>query len=488
MRRLTTQEFIEKCRSVHGDKYDYSKVEYKNSTSKITIVCKEHGEFSQIPSSHLSGVGCRECGIKSSVKKKTISQEHFIERCLEVHGNRYDYSKAVYRGGKKTVNIICKKHGEFEQLAAEHIKGANCPKCSYEDRGIAKRGSLEDFLSKSKKIHCDKYDYSSVEYITAFDKVNIICPEHGVFEQLPNGHLSGRGCSKCSKNSSDLQKEIYSFIKNLVYCEENNSEVLEGKELDIYIPSLKVGIEVNGLYWHSDLFKKNDYHLCKTEECMENGIRLIQIFEDEWFLKKDIVKSRILNILNKTDNIIYARKCEIKEVDSKECREFLMRNHIQGNVNSRVRLGLFYGNEMVSLMTFGNLRKNLGQVSEENVYELLRFCNKLNTSVVGGASRLFKHFLLKYSPNKVISYADRRWSVGNLYEKLGFSFKHNSDPNYYYVSGSSFKVRENRFKYRKSELVKEGFDSTKTEKEIMKERGYFRVYDCGNIRYEYECY
>ena len=133
-------------------------------------------------------------------------------------------------------------------------------------------------------------------------------------------------------------------------------------------------------------------------------------------------------------------------------------------------------------MTFGNLRKNLGSTSKEGCYELLRFCNKLNTTVVGGASKLFKHFLKEYKPKEVISYCDRRWSEGNLYEMLGFEFSHNSKPNYFYVINGK---RENRFKYRKDILVKEGFDPNKSEHEIMLERGIYRIYDCGCKVYKY---
>ena len=135
-------------------------------------------------------------------------------------------------------------------------------------------------------------------------------------------------------------------------------------------------------------------------------------------------------------------------------------------------------------MTFGGLRKNLGSTYEEGKYELLRFCNKLNTSVIGGASKLLKYFEKTYKPKEIISYADRRWSEGNLYHKLGFDFVHYSEPNYFYVNKLK---RENRFKYRKSELVKQGFDENKTEKQIMEERGYSRIYDCGTIKFIKNC-
>jgi hypothetical protein len=230
------------------------------------------------------------------------------------------------------------------------------------------------------------------------------------------------------------------------------------------------------------LYKDKNYHLNKTVECEKKGIQLIHIFEDEWLYKQDIVKSRVKNILGLTENRIYARKCVIKEVSSKESKEFLNKNHIQGSINnSNVRIGLYYNNELVSLMTFGSLRKSMGSVSVDGSYELYRFCNKLDSSVIGGADKLLKYFIKVYQPNKVISYADRRWSQGDLYEKLGFKFIANSKPNYFYVLNHK---REGRFNYRKDILIKEGFDKDKSEHQIMLGREIYRIYDCGAKKYD----
>jgi len=160
--------------------------------------------------------------------------------------------------------------------------------------------------------------------------------------------------------------------------------------------------------------------------------------------------------------------------------KFLEQNHIQGSVGSQIKIGLYYNDELVSLMNFSKPRINIGGKKEEGTYELIRFSNKLNTTVVGGASKLLKYFERNYNPKEIISYADRRWSQGNLYTQLGFDFIHFSQPNYFYVKS---KRRENRFGYRKSILVKQGFDKNKTEKEIMQERGFNRIYDCGTLKF-----
>jgi len=189
----------------------------------------------------------------------------------------------------------------------------------------------------------------------------------------------------------------------------------------------------------------------------------------------------ILNKLGKTINKIYARKTEIKEItDNKLVRGFLNENHIQGFVGSSIKLGLFYENELVSLMTFGKKRKIMNGISNNSELEMLRFCNKLNTNVIGGASKLFKYFIRNYNFKEITTYADRSQSNGKLYEILGFNFIHKTEPNYFYVVN---RKREFRFKYRKDVLIKEGYNANKSEHEIMLERGIYRIYNSGNIKY-----
>jgi hypothetical protein len=191
----------------------------------------------------------------------------------------------------------------------------------------------------------------------------------------------------------------------------------------------------------------------------------------------------ILNKLGKTPNKIYARKTSIKEInDNKLVKDFLNNNHLQGYIASSIKIGLYYNDELVSLMTFGKGRVALGS-RNYNGYELLRFCSKLNTNVLGGANKLFKYFIKKYKPQNVISYADRGRSNGLLYEKLGFSLIGYTKPNYYYIVNN---VRHHRFNYRKDKLVKDGFDKNKSEHQIMLERKIYRIYDSGNLKYEFK--
>ena len=298
-------------------------------------------------------------------------------------------------------------------------------------------------------------------------------------------------CTICfdpnKNNISGMEIYLYDFINENYNGEiiQNTKSIINPYELDIYLPELNLAFEFNGVHWHNELYKPTNYHKMKSDLCEDKGIQLIHIWEDDWNNKRDIIKSMILNKLNKTETKIYARKTEVKELtDNKLVREFLYTNHIQGFVGSSVKLGLFFNNELVSLMTFGGMRKSMNSKSStENQYEMLRFCNKLNTNVIGGASKLFKYFLENYNPEHITTYADRSYSNGGLYKQLGFEFNYITEPNYYYVVND---VRKYRFGFRKDILIKEGYDANKSEHEIMLERKIYRIYNAGNYKFTYQ--
>jgi hypothetical protein len=474
----TNSEVVNEFVTVHKDKYDYSLVNYVNQKTPLKILCKEHGIFEQTYNTHKNGHGCPKCVGRNK------TNEQFIKQAKKIHNNKYNYSLVDYNKSNDKIKIICPIHGEFEQNSNNHLNGNGCPKCKGLSIIEKKTKTTEQFISEAKLVHGDKYDYSLVEYKNCKDCIKIKCVEHGEFEQTPEIHLSGCGCQKCGFKYNYNEIMISDFIKSLNIKTINNSrKIISPLELDIFIPSHNVAIEYNGLYWHSEINKPSNYHLNKTEMCEKQGIQLIHIFEDEWLYKQDIVKSRLKNILGLTPNKIYARKCVIKEIDIETSKKFLNENHIQGNVNSSIKIGLFYNNVLVSLMTFGKGRIALG--GNSNQFELLRFCNKLESIVIGGADKLLKYFIKTYNPKEIISYADRRWSQGGLYDKLNFIKTHNSQPNYWYINNNR---REYRFGYRKSILVKKGFNPNKTEHQIMLDRKIYRIYDCGNIAYKKTLY
>jgi hypothetical protein len=285
---------------------------------------------------------------------------------------------------------------------------------------------------------------------------------------------------------SKPQEEISKFIKEELNIQNilSNKSILNGVEIDIFIESLNIGIEYNGLYWHSEKMGKHKYyHLNKTIKSENNNIRLIHIFEDEWKFKKDIVKNRLRNILNKNNDKLYARNCVIKEIDNNLKNEYLLNNHIQGSDKSKIKLGAFIDSNLVGVITFSNLRKVNGSINlDNNIYELLRFSSN---NVIGLASKFLKYFIRNYNPKKIITYADRRWTPiasFSVYEKIGFKLIKETKPNYWYTK--DYKRREHRFNYRKDILVSKNYDINKTEFEIMNELGYDKIWDCGSFKYE----
>lgn len=286
--------------------------------------------------------------------------------------------------------------------------------------------------------------------------------------------------------TSKPQLEIIKYIEEELgfKCSINNKRLLNGVEIDILINDTNIGIEYNGLFYHSESMGKNkNYHLDKTKLAENKGIKLIHIFEDEWLTKKDIVKNRLKTILGVDKNKIFARKCIIKEINVEDKDIFLNEVHIQGSDKSSVRLGAYYCDELVGVMTFSKLRKVLGSKNEnDSEYELLRFANK---SVIGLVGKFLKYFIKNYNPTKIISYADRRWSpIAKycVYNKVGFNFVGETKPNYWYMK--NYRTREYRYNYRKDILVSKGYDSNKTEFKIMNELGYDKIWDCGSFKFE----
>ena len=300
-------------------------------------------------------------------------------------------------------------------------------------------------------------------------------------------------CSKChpSQRESKPQLFIQDFLnQNNVNYIQNNRKIISPFEIDFYLPDHNLGIEVNGLYYHSELNGKDkNYHFNKSKMAEKNNVKLIQIFEDEILNQKEIVLSKLSNEL-KLNNIIKidARKCLIKEISSKTKKEFLEENHLQGDCKDTLRYGLYYKEELVSVITFGK-RKITGSNKGSN-WELIRFCNKNYHSVRGGFNRLLSHVLKNDDIKNFITYADCRWSgldyIKTVYHKSNFKFIEITSPNYWYFKPSSQIKRLYRFNFRKSKLVSEGFDSNKTEWEIMQERNFDRIWDCGNMKFSYQ--
>lgn len=208
--KLSLAEFIEKARRIHGDKYNYSKVDYINASTKVCIICPKHGEFWQTPASHLAGARCPKCWEEMKGKALFSNTEEFVEKARKIHGNKYDYSKVEYERSNKKVCIICPIHGEFWQTPSHHLRGQGCPKCGNEEISNKRTKSTEQFIKEARVIHGDKYDYSKVDMNNRDEKgrICIICPTHGEFWQTPSNHLHGKGCELCVRYIHDTDTFI----------------------------------------------------------------------------------------------------------------------------------------------------------------------------------------------------------------------------------------------------------------------------------------
>jgi hypothetical protein len=286
-KKLTTETFIEKAKKIHGDKYDYSLVEYGGANKKIKIICPKHGVFKQKGFLHLQKYGCQICG--NSVK---LTTKTFIKKARRIHGNRYDYSLVEYKNSHLKIKIICSIHGVFEQKPNNHLSGQNCNKCGeiVRSNNIILNAKIT-FTKKVKKIHSDKYDYSLVKYVNNRSKIDIICPEHGVFQQKPNSHLSGHGCPDCNISKGELKiKEIldkkninYEFQKSFDNCKNYNNKKFK---FDFYLPKQNILIEYDGKHHFEplkyfgglDSFKIiKEYDSIKNDYAKNNNIKLIRI-------------------------------------------------------------------------------------------------------------------------------------------------------------------------------------------------------------------
>ena len=471
------KDFKNKAIEIHGEKYIYDNVIYINNYTKVSIICPEHGEFWQTPSNHLQGRGCPKCG----QYKRKLKQEDLINSFNQIHKNKYVYDKMNYVNFSTKICIGCKEHGDFWQTPSDHLNGHGCPKCAKKSASEKIIKPFSQFVEDSIKIHGNKYVYDENSYVSTKHKTKIICPIHGDFWQRPNDHLTGYGCPKCNHSISNPEDEINNFINETCGIEtktRDRSLLNKRLECDIIVPSYKLAIEFNGLYWHSEAQGKDkNYHLNKTELAESKGYHLIHIFEDEWLKHKDIVLNKIKHFLGcDTDkSVIGARKCAIKTVSKTLAEPFLTSYHLQGFVASTAYYGAFYGDILVGIMTF--------KQEKQGMWNLTRFATDTEYRLPGLASKIFKQFIKDCSPVEVKTFLDRRWSHGdvNVYDRMGFKLTETLVPDYRYVVKNQ---RLHKFGFRKQILHKKyGLPLSMTEKEMTEQLGFYRIWDCGLYKY-----
>ena len=374
------------------------------------------------------------------------------EQTIQTNLEKWGYKSTTQHPDVRKKQIKTSRKKEFQRLLeSDRLKQHYIPYFK-----------LEDFNG----VKHNKYNWECLKCNTIF--------EYGIY----NGRIPR--CPTCYPyTKSNGERQILEYCKSLnLEIIENNKSILNPYELDIYIPTNQIAIEYNGNYWHSELQGKTRYyHQNKTIECLKKNITLVQIFEDEWIDKQNIVKSILLNKFSKIENRIFARKCKIYSIKKEYARQFLDDNHIQGNINGD-HYGLSYNNELVSLITIGKSR-----FDKKYDLEIYRFCGKLNTVIVGGLGKLIKHIQRTYPNQTIMTYADLRYGTGSGYKKVGFSPINITQPGYFYVKGIN---RYSRIFFQKHKLksILESFDPKLTEWQNMQLNGYDRIWDCGNVVYK----
>lgn len=404
-----------------------------------------------------------------SRRSKTIQ----FESKQKLENYEWIYNQRITQ--KKSIEQIAKELNISTIPVAKYLKNHNLHdlmdsrrRNSYSVSILSDKNKLEEIYNIG--LTCEQIaDKLGITKSTVSRWLNI----YDIETREPNSYE--RKIKKISKEENTLYEYIKSIYDGNII--QSNRSILSGKELDIYLPDYKIAIEYNGLYSHQHrpsetkecLIKGKSYHLQKTLDCAKQGIHLLQFYSDEWLLKKDIVKSVIASKLNLNQKI-FARKCEKIIIETHQKNNFLNDNHMQGEDKSKIKLGLLYEDDLVCVMTFCKSRFN-----KNYKWELSRFSNKMGINVIGGFSKLLKWFRKDYDGN-IVSYADRRYSNGNVYLKNGFENIRVNSPSYYYIDKNCNK-RYNRMMFQKKLIG--AYDCTEYEK--AREMGYNKIYDCGTI-------
>ncbi len=505
---------------------------YVNAHTKITLKCTE-GHLRQTTSNEImsrNGGMCKECKGLTATGKKTdeLVRKEFLSEgfipieeykgalipikvrridcghefmlapsrifrrsniiCSICTGKRNNYTTEAmvvelasmglststeYMGMKSNIEVVNTSCGHSYIINLGHLLydgiGKACSVCS--GVGSTKARFLSILIDSNLEL--------LEEYTTTQNSINIRNNKcQHTYKVIPNNMVNASAgiiCRTCypTDQVSRPEKEIAEFIRSIYsgWLETSDRTILGGKELDIVLPDLGIAIEYNGSRWHNESRMGELGHLQKTKAVSDFGYRLIHITDQEWLAKPDIVKSRLKSILG-FSNRIFARKTEVRHIDYPY--QFLMDNHIQGAGSiSKYNLGLFCEGVLSAVMTFSKPRFTSGYD-----YELVRYCSKTGTTIVGGASKLLKAFKGE-NIGSIISYSDKRWSEGNLYKTIGFTFSHSSKPSYRYIK---YKYSLSRYQCQKhllQQLVPEHYDINKSESEIMAAAGYDKVFDCG---------
>lgn len=444
-KHMDKELFVHEANLIHKSHYSYDGSVFLGKKKKMQIYCNIHKMyFPQTPEKHLLGQGCPLCRYEKSSKTKMKPLKKLIEQSNIIHNGKYDFSKAVYKGNKMPLTLICHEkyengveHGEFEITSANLLHKTNpqgCPICGRISSALARVKSFEEFEKESNAIHNHKYKYIKETYVNASNIVDIICPIHGWFPQKGTDHTClKQGCPKCSNQMSIAEDEIVEYLKTILpneVIEQRNRILIAPQEVDILLPNKSIAIEFNGLIWHSNKFGKDkNYHINKTVQCKEKGINLIQIFEDEWLFRKEAVKSQLKHILSVPHITIDSNKCIVKNVQVKDAKSFISENSLESYHNAVYRCGLYYDDELLAILGIKNYNK------AENSYMITNYAIKDGYNINGGLRKLINHIVITHKPSSLNAYIDKRWNNSSDFTDVNFNYAKDTKPTYYYVNG-----------------------------------------------------
>jgi hypothetical protein len=378
---ITTELFISESKKTHGDKYDYSKVDMRNRDSKgrVCIICPKHGEFWQLPNSHMYKYGCKKCAMEYVQNGRISNNETFIEKAKKVHGDKYIYDKVDYKYAKKNVIITCPEHGDFKQMPTNHLRGKGCPVCgkqySYEENNV-------------------------INYVKS------LIGEENVITK-----------AKCI--------------------------ISKRKELDLYVPKYNFAIEFDGLIWHSSKFRPDcNYHKEKSDICYNKGINLIHIFEDEYIEKKELLYKTISNILgcNKHQNIIFSSQYKVKQIDCNQAIDFYnIHSLFKYNGETNVNYGIQYHNDILAVLSASKIDNGDIYGDGNNIWRINNIVANLDYNCIGYKSKLIDSLIFDFKPSSIEYYMDRRYNLlgDKDIEAYGFKMSNITNPKVMYTNRKS---------------------------------------------------
>lgn len=522
-----TQEIINSTKFLNEDSSISERIYclYNNIFEQpICLICGKQRKFEKMDKGYFSSCGDDKCKKEAHVvntKKGCVNKDYknIYEKAKKTNFERYGVYHTQSNESKFRISrdeTMKKRYGTTHALQVKSIKNKqiettikNEIHITHQERirnGIIKKyNSYDKYLEHKRKRNnkCGE-EHKSIKNVTQriseleFDintyndgVFNLTCKKCGnvvskkryAINQAYRDKINL--CYTCNPYNfrSKLEEEVLSYIRTVYKKEIDINRQYLGSEVDILLVDDKIGIECNGVYWHSEIHKSVSYHRDKRDLLEQQGWHLIQIWEDDWNdkHKQQVIKNRLLTKLGIAKRI-YARKCELRVVSKFDATTFLNNHHLYGYTNSTINIGLYFENELMTICTFSKGRNSM-KTKNEDGYELIRNCTKGGYNVIGGFSKMIKYFIKTYGDN-VYSYADCDWvnTINNAYIKTGFILEHKTKPTYWWAKNK----RENRIKFQKHKLVAQGYDVNKTESEIMRERGYRKVYGSGNLKYRYK--